>query len=80
MNFVFWVIVHGIADHAFKGISTVTELLAKRPPNPGSPGHYNGPTVPRTSPSSGTSAPKGLVWTGAYLLITQAQPHELSPS
>ncbi|KAJ8154160.1 hypothetical protein LV165_006163 [Aspergillus fumigatus] len=32
MNFVFWVIVHGIADRAFKGISSVEELLAQRPP------------------------------------------------
>ncbi|KAJ5675025.1 uncharacterized protein N7477_004959 [Penicillium maclennaniae] len=31
-NFVFWVIVHGIADGAFKGISTIEELLAIRPP------------------------------------------------
>ncbi|GMG01327.1 unnamed protein product [Aspergillus oryzae] len=31
-SFVFWVIVHGIADGAFKGISTVEELLEKRPP------------------------------------------------
>ncbi|KAF7590037.1 hypothetical protein BBP40_003426 [Aspergillus hancockii] len=30
-SFVFWVIVHGIADGAFKGISTVEELLEKRP-------------------------------------------------
>ena len=32
MNFVFWVIVHGIADGAFKGISSVDELLSKQPP------------------------------------------------
>ncbi|KAA8644962.1 uncharacterized protein ATNIH1004_009173 [Aspergillus tanneri] len=32
MNFVFWVIVHGIADGAFKGISSVDDLLGKRPP------------------------------------------------
>lgn len=32
MNFVFWVIVHGIADGAFKGLSTVAEVLAVRPP------------------------------------------------
>ena len=32
MNFAFWVIVHGIADGAFKGISSVDELLSKRPP------------------------------------------------
>ena len=32
MNFVFWVIVHGIADGAFKGISSVDELLLKQPP------------------------------------------------
>ncbi|KAH2457205.1 hypothetical protein KXW63_002869 [Aspergillus fumigatus] len=32
MNFVFWVMVHGIADAAFKGISSVDELLAQRPP------------------------------------------------
>lgn len=31
-SFVFWVIVHGIADGAFKGISSVDELLSKRPP------------------------------------------------
>lgn len=32
MGFVFWVIVLGIADHAFKGISTVKDLLEQRPP------------------------------------------------
>lgn len=32
MNFVFWVIVHGIADGAFKNISSVDELLSKQPP------------------------------------------------
>lgn len=32
MNFVFWVIVHGIADGAFKGLSTVADVLAVRPP------------------------------------------------
>lgn len=32
MNFVFWVIVHGIADGVFKGISSIDELLEKRPP------------------------------------------------
>jgi hypothetical protein len=32
MNFVYWVMVHGIADGAFKGISSVDELLAQRPP------------------------------------------------
>ncbi|KAJ5813677.1 uncharacterized protein N7503_000427 [Penicillium pulvis] len=32
MNFVFWVIVHGIADGAFKGLSTVADVLAERPP------------------------------------------------
>ncbi|KAF4155474.1 hypothetical protein CNMCM6069_007995 [Aspergillus lentulus] len=32
MNFVYWVMVHGIADDAFKGISSVDELLAQRPP------------------------------------------------
>ena len=32
MSFVFWVIVHGIADGAFKGISSVDELLSTRPP------------------------------------------------
>ena len=32
MNFVFWVIVHGIADGTFKGISSVDELLSKWPP------------------------------------------------
>ncbi|KAI9040418.1 uncharacterized protein KD926_008241 [Aspergillus affinis] len=31
-NFVFWVIVHGIADSAFRGISSVDDLLTKRPP------------------------------------------------
>ena len=31
MNFVFWVIVHGIADGTFKGISLVDELLLKQP-------------------------------------------------
>lgn len=31
-NLVFWVIVHRIADSAFKGISTIEKLLAKRPP------------------------------------------------
>lgn len=32
MNFVLWVIVHGIADGAFKGISSIDELLSKQPP------------------------------------------------
>ena len=32
MNFVFWVIVHGVADGAFKGLSTVADVLAVRPP------------------------------------------------
>lgn len=32
MSFVFWVIVHGVADGAFKGYATVEELLAARPP------------------------------------------------
>jgi hypothetical protein len=32
MSFVFWVIVHGVADDAFKGLSTVAEVLAVRPP------------------------------------------------
>ncbi|KAJ5302313.1 hypothetical protein N7508_007176 [Penicillium antarcticum] len=32
MNFVFWVIVHGIADGAFKGLSTVAEVLNVKPP------------------------------------------------
>ena len=32
MNFVFWVIIHGITDSAFKGISSVDELLLKQPP------------------------------------------------
>lgn len=31
-SFVFWVIVHGVADGAFKGLSTVTDVLAVRPP------------------------------------------------
>lgn len=31
-NFVFWVIVHGIADNAFKNITSVEKLLAQRPP------------------------------------------------
>ena len=31
MNLIFWVIVHGIADSAFKGISLVDELLLKWP-------------------------------------------------
>ena len=31
-NFVFWVIVYGIADSAFKNISSVEKLLAQRPP------------------------------------------------
>ena len=31
MNFVFWVIVHGITDSTFKGISLVNELLLKQP-------------------------------------------------
>lgn len=33
MSFVFWVIVHGVADGAFQGLSTVTDVLAVRPPN-----------------------------------------------
>ncbi|CAG8151922.1 unnamed protein product [Penicillium nalgiovense] len=33
MSFVFWVIVHGVADGAFKGLATVTEVLAAKPPN-----------------------------------------------
>jgi hypothetical protein len=32
MSFVFWVIVHSDADGAFKGLSTVTDVLAVRPP------------------------------------------------
>ncbi|KAJ5138867.1 uncharacterized protein N7515_003715 [Penicillium bovifimosum] len=32
MSFVFWVIVHGVADGAFKGLATVTEVLAAKPP------------------------------------------------
>ncbi|KAJ5235461.1 uncharacterized protein N7469_004629 [Penicillium citrinum] len=31
-NFVFWVIVHGVADGAFKGLRTVEDVLAVRPP------------------------------------------------
>ncbi|EKV12779.1 hypothetical protein PDIG_42150 [Penicillium digitatum PHI26] len=31
-SFVFWVIVHGVADGAFKGHTTVTEVLAAKPP------------------------------------------------
>ncbi|CAI7595632.1 unnamed protein product [Penicillium viridicatum] len=31
-NFIFWVIVHGIADNAFKNISSVEKLLAQHPP------------------------------------------------
>lgn len=31
-HFVFWVIVHGIADGAFKGILSVDELLSKQLP------------------------------------------------
>ncbi|KAJ5713927.1 uncharacterized protein N7483_011108 [Penicillium malachiteum] len=32
LNFVFWVIVHGVADGAFKGLNTVADVLAVRPP------------------------------------------------
>ncbi|KAJ6127623.1 hypothetical protein N7523_003235 [Penicillium sp. IBT 18751x] len=32
MSFVFWVIVHGVADGAFSGLSTVAEVLDMRPP------------------------------------------------
>ncbi|KAJ5366659.1 hypothetical protein N7541_000600 [Penicillium brevicompactum] len=32
MSFVFWVIVHGVADGAFKGHVTVTDVLAAKPP------------------------------------------------
>lgn len=32
MSFVFWVIVHGVADGAFKGFDTAEEVLAARPP------------------------------------------------
>lgn len=32
MSFVFWVIVHGVADGVFKGLSTVADVLAVRPP------------------------------------------------
>ncbi|KAJ5295087.1 hypothetical protein N7508_009908 [Penicillium antarcticum] len=32
MNFVFWVIVHGIANGAFKGLSTIAEVLNAKPP------------------------------------------------
>lgn len=31
-NFIFYVMVAGIADQAFKGIRTIDELLSKRPP------------------------------------------------
>ena len=31
MSFVFWVIVYGVADGAFKGLSIVTDVLAVRP-------------------------------------------------
>ena len=31
-SFVFWVIIHRIADRAFKGISSVDELFSKWPP------------------------------------------------
>ncbi|CAG8330027.1 unnamed protein product [Penicillium nalgiovense] len=33
MSFVFWVIVYRVADGAFKGLATVTEVLAAKPPN-----------------------------------------------
>lgn len=32
MNFAFWVIVHGVADDAFKGLPTVADVLAAEPP------------------------------------------------
>ncbi|EER41728.1 conserved hypothetical protein [Histoplasma capsulatum H143] len=32
LGFLFWVSVIGLADHAFRGISTIDELLEKRPP------------------------------------------------
>ncbi|KAJ5389764.1 uncharacterized protein N7496_000832 [Penicillium cataractarum] len=31
-SFVFWVIVHGVADGAFKGLSTVADVVSVRPP------------------------------------------------
>lgn len=31
-NFVFWVIVHGIADGAFKDLDTVEKVLGMEPP------------------------------------------------
>ncbi|KAJ5741814.1 hypothetical protein N7533_011223 [Penicillium manginii] len=33
ISFVFWVIVHGVADRAFKGLTTMAEVLSMRPPN-----------------------------------------------
>lgn len=33
MSFVFWVLVHGVADGAFKGLDTVEQVLAAKPPN-----------------------------------------------
>jgi hypothetical protein len=35
INFIYWVMVHGIADSTFKGILSVNELLAQRPPEGG---------------------------------------------
>ncbi|KAJ5110979.1 hypothetical protein N7532_001514 [Penicillium argentinense] len=32
MSFVFWVIVHGVADGAFKGLTTMAEVLSIMPP------------------------------------------------
>lgn len=32
MSFVFWVIAQGVADGAFKGLETVDQVLAARPP------------------------------------------------
>lgn len=32
MSFVFWVIVHGVADGAFKSCDTVEQVLATKPP------------------------------------------------
>jgi hypothetical protein len=32
MNFIFWVIVQGVADGAFKGYATVKDVLAASPP------------------------------------------------
>lgn len=32
ISFVFWVIVHGVAEGAFKRLSTVTDVLTVRPP------------------------------------------------